>query len=120
MLSPPLDQSAAPAQVPDSLTMSEGRRRGVPALYLELSKARLSALVVLTAIAGFIMGSTPGTFDWARLLMTVAGTALAAAGANALNQLFEARRDALMSRTRGRPLPSGALRPAHALVFAMF
>jgi protoheme IX farnesyltransferase len=94
-------------------------RRGLLALHLELSKARLSALVVLTAVAGYVMGSVPGSFDWIRLGLTAAGTALAAAGANALNQLVETRRDALMRRTRLRPLPAGMLRPAHALVFAM-
>ena len=75
--------------------------------------------MVLTTVAGFIMGAPPEALDWRRLLLTAFGTALAAAGANALNQLAEMRRDALMVRTRGRPLPSGALRPAHALLFAM-
>ncbi|MHC4273825.1 MAG: heme o synthase [Planctomycetota bacterium] len=99
-----------------------GRRadkRGLIGLYLQLSKARLSALVLLTTAVGFVMGS-PGAagIDWARLLLTVAGTALAAAAANALNQVLEFRHDGRMQRTRGRPLPSGAIGIRHALLFS--
>ncbi len=124
MLSAPANQAVMePGSIessePDHILSAPARPRGLLALHLELSKARLSALVVLTTVAGFIMGSVPGAFDWFRLALTAAGTALAAAGANALNQLIETRRDALMQRTRGRPLPAGLMRPAHALVFAM-
>ncbi len=100
------------------------RRRGLIGLYLELSKARLSALVLFTTAVGYALGSTSGGrpgagFAWLTFLWTMAGTALAAASANALNQLAEVRRDALMVRTRNRPLPSGAMAPAHALAFAL-
>ena len=89
-------------------------------LYLELTKARLSALVVVTTAVGFVM-ATPAhaQIDWLTLVFTIVGTALAAGGANALNQLIEMRRDALMHRTRNRPLPAGAMGPAHALIVAM-
>jgi protoheme IX farnesyltransferase len=89
-------------------------------LYMQLAKARLSALVLLTTAVGFVMGS-PGAagIDWFRLVATVAGTALAAGAANALNQMTEVRRDGLMRRTRGRPLPSRAIGIGHALVFAV-
>ncbi len=99
---------------------SDKKKRNLVTLYLELSKARLSALVVLTTAVGFIMGAPalPAS-AWARLLLTIAGTSLAAAGANALNQLLEKRRDAMMHRTRGRPLPSGAMSPMHGLLFAL-
>jgi len=100
------------------------RKRHLVGLYLELSKARLSALVLLTTAVGFIMATPtvmPGSsrIDWLRLLLTIAGTGLSAGGANALNQLLERRRDGLMHRTRNRPLPSGAMSPAHALLFAL-
>ncbi len=99
---------------------AEKKKRSLVDLYLELSKARLSALVVLTTAVGFIMGAPALTAGaWGRLLLTIAGTALAAGGANALNQLLERRRDAMMRRTRGRPLPSGAMSPLHGLVFAL-
>lgn len=77
-------------------------------LLLELSKARLSSLVVFTTAVGFVLAGSGGT-DWVRLLWTVAGTALAAGCANALNQVMEVERDRRMERTRSRPLPSGSL-----------
>jgi hypothetical protein len=85
--------------------------------YKQLSKARLSALVVLTASAGFAAGSG-GAIDWAKLGWTSLGTFGAAACANALNQVYEAANDALMARTRGRPLPAGRMSRRHALAFA--
>jgi protoheme IX farnesyltransferase len=94
--------------------------RSLIGLYLQLTKARLSALVLLTTAVGFVMGSRdPAGIDWIRLLLTTVGTALAAGAANALNQLAEMRHDRLMLRTRGRPLPSRAMGTTHALLFAM-
>ena len=84
------------------------RRPGRIAVYLELAKARLAALVVLTAVVGFLLGAR-GWSDPAGLLWTALGTALSAFGANILNQLVEQDRDRLMLRTRGRPLPSGRI-----------
>jgi heme o synthase len=86
--------------------------------YLELSKIRLTAMVLVTTAVGFILGST-GPMDYRRLVWTILGTGLAAAGASTLNQLLEIRRDALMRRTRGRPLPAGQVSPLAAFVFAM-
>jgi protoheme IX farnesyltransferase len=86
---------------------------------MQLTKARLSALVLLTTAVGFVMGGPSAAgLDWPRLLLTVAGTALAAGAANALNQVLEVRRDRRMHRTRGRPLPSGAIGVRHAVVFS--
>ena len=78
----------------------------LPSAYLELAKARLAALVVLTAVVGFLLGAR-GWSDPATLLWTAVGTALSAFGANILNQLAEHDRDRRMLRTRSRPLPSG-------------
>jgi protoheme IX farnesyltransferase len=86
-------------------------------LCLELGKARLTALVVGTAVVGYLLASG-GQIDWIRLVLTTLGTALTALGANALNQWLEASRDALMHRTRTRPLPSGRLPVPVALAFA--
>ena len=94
-------------------------KRSLPGLYLQLSKARLSALVVLTTVVGFVMAGDPAGLDWMRLAWTTLGTALAAGAANALNQVVEISRDGLMDRTRRRPLPSGALGSAHGFLFAM-
>lgn len=93
--------------------------RGVVALYMELTKARLSALVLLTAAVGFILGSGTSGIDWLRLLWTVAGTGLAAGCASALNQIGEVALDKRMVRTRLRPLPSGAMSIGHSFIAAM-
>ena len=77
-------------------------------LHIELTKARLVALVVMTAAVGFLVAAPPG-WSGALLAWTLAGTALAAAGAMALNQRMEAGLDALMERTRLRPLPARSL-----------
>jgi protoheme IX farnesyltransferase len=83
-----------------------------------LTKARLSLLVIITTIIGFLLAST-GPTDWLHLLNATLGTALAAAGAGALNQWMEVRVDRLMERTRNRPLPSGRMRPATALTLGI-
>ncbi len=80
----------------------------------ELVKARLTLLVLLTTAVGFYLGSeTP--IDYRTLFNTVLGTAAAAAGASALNQWWERRADALMRRTRTRPIPAGRMSPLQAL-----
>ncbi len=83
-------------------------------IYLELAKYRLSLLVDLTAVVGFVLAGGTGA---ARLLWVAVGTALAAFGANAINEWEEARLDALMERTRGRPIPTGRIGRRHALTF---
>lgn len=105
----------------------EGTRTRSPArtaeVYLELGKPGISLLATLTAAAGYLTAaggvglaaaSWPGIL---RLAALVLGTFLAASGTNALNQLLERDRDALMARTRGRPLPSGRVTPAKAVWF---
>jgi len=85
---------------------------------VELSKPRITQLVVLTAAAGYYLGSRGG-FRLQTFLLTLAGTALVAAGTNAFNQIRERNTDALMRRTRNRPLPSGRVSPATATTFAV-
>jgi protoheme IX farnesyltransferase len=86
------------------------------AIYAELAKVRLIALVLVTTAVGFAMADA-GPLLGARLAWTMLGTALAAAGSMALNQWLETDRDALMERTRRRPLPAGLLSRRHALAF---
>jgi protoheme IX farnesyltransferase len=85
------------------------------AIFAELTKARLTALVLLTTLVGFYLGWS-GPLDLNLLLNTMLGTALVAAGAAALNQLLERDYDARMPRTEDRPLPSGRLQPATVLI----
>ncbi|XP_027106744.1 protoheme IX farnesyltransferase, mitochondrial [Coffea arabica] len=85
--------------------------------YFELSKARLSLLVVATSGTGYILGSG-SAIDFTGLCCTCAGTMMVAASANTLNQVYEINNDALMKRTRNRPLPSGRLTIPHAVTWA--
>ena len=85
--------------------------------YIELSKARLTLLVLSTTAVGFLVSDR--TFALPLFLWTVLGTGLAAAGANALNQWMEYRQDVLMERTRERPIPSRRLTRGHALAVAL-
>ncbi|PIN12597.1 Heme A farnesyltransferase [Handroanthus impetiginosus] len=85
--------------------------------YWELSKARLSMLVVATSGTGYILGSG-SSIDYLGLCCTCAGTMMVAAAANSLNQVFEVKNDAMMNRTRRRPLPSGRITIPHAVTWA--
>jgi protoheme IX farnesyltransferase len=87
-------------------------------LYLDLAKARLATLVVLTAVAGYVLGAD-GEIRFGTLVWTVIGTALTAFGANILNQVVEMDRDRLMERTRRRPLPSGQVTRTRAAVWGL-
>lgn len=86
--------------------------------FLELTKPRVVLMVLVTTSVGFYLGSWR-VLDYVRLLHTLVGTALAAGGTIALNQFLERDVDALMKRTRLRPLPDGRLRPAEALAFGV-
>jgi len=84
--------------------------------YVDLTKPRITFLVVLSALAGFAMGA-PSSIDWIQFLHTAIGVALLSSGIGALNQFWERDLDALMHRTRHRPLPAGRLAARNALVF---
>jgi len=86
--------------------------------YLELTKPRITCMVVLTALVGFVMAS-PGHLSYARLISALVGTALVASGASALNMVLERDTDARMRRTRGRPLPAGRLHVGEAVWFGL-
>ncbi|MDQ6808733.1 MAG: heme o synthase [Verrucomicrobiota bacterium] len=77
-------------------------------------KARLTLLVLVTTAVGYYLGAR-GPIDGAGLFHAVFGTALAAAGAAALNQWWERAFDALMHRTKQRPIPGGRMLPRDAL-----
>ncbi len=86
--------------------------------YLELVKARLVAMILVVTMVGFYMGM-PGIPDWWRLLHLLLGVAFAAAGALALNAYIEREVDALMTRTRTRPVPDGRIQPLAARRFGI-
>ncbi|HEY3319564.1 MAG TPA: heme o synthase [Planctomycetota bacterium] len=76
---------------------------------MALSKARLTTMVLISTLAGYCLGARD-QLDWMRLLETLFGTALVAAGASALNQVWERVADGIMRRTRQRPLPQERMR----------
>ena len=86
--------------------------------YLDLTKPRLLPMVLFTGlpVLGMAAGGWPD-FSFAVFVMT--GIALAAASANTLNAYIERDRDALMERTKTRPLPAGLIAPRSALIFGL-
>ena len=98
----------------ENANLAPSRNRVVADL-AELVKARLTLLVLVTTAVGFYLGSQSRT-DYVALFHAVFGTAAAAAGAAALNQWWERRDDALMRRTKTRPIPSGRMPPLQALL----
>ena len=101
-----------------SLPLPAARRASAFADYVALTKPRLNFLVVATSAAGYYLGAT-GSIATASMVEAVAGTALVAGGAAVLNQLYERDTDALMRRTRLRPLPAGRVAPADARAFGV-
>lgn len=83
--------------------------------YLELGKVKITFAVALTTITGYLLGG--GSFDSGLVLPTL-GIFLLACGSSAINHYQERERDALMERTRHRPIPSGKISPEAALAFA--
>ena len=86
--------------------------------YIALTKPRITALILVCTGVGYCFGAINGGSLWT-FVHTMIGTALMASGTAALNQWYERDVDKLMIRTRGRPLPSGQLKPAHALIFGI-
>ncbi len=86
--------------------------------YWALTKPRVVALIVFTAVIGMFL-AVPGMPPWQALLFGSLGIWLAAASAAAINHLIDQRIDAVMARTAHRPLPTGALNSRQVLVFAV-
>lgn len=86
--------------------------------YYELCKPRVVALIVFTAVVGMFLAA-PGMVPWDVLLFGTVGITLVAASAAAVNHVLDRRIDAVMARTRNRPLPAGHVLPRHAVVFAV-
>ena len=91
---------------------------GILADLLDLTKARLNLLVLITTFVGYWMGAT-GPIEWLRLLQAMLATALTAAAAAALNQVWERKIDMLMTRTAQRPLAAGRMQSGPALALGL-
>jgi protoheme IX farnesyltransferase len=99
------------------VALGVGRRAtSVVADYVALTKPRLNSLVVVTSAGGYYLGASrsPALIEMA---IAAAGTALVAGGAAVLNQVYERDTDALMTRTRQRPLPDRRVTPEEARTF---
>src|SRR5271165_6918208 len=84
--------------------------------FLELTKPRITALILICTAAGYSFGWR-SSVPFLILLHVLLGTALMASGTSALNQWYESDSDALMLRTRRRPIPAGRMSRARAFVF---
>lgn len=116
---PESPSATLPASAPGLGLLSTARQaqRSRLADYFELTKPRLSLLSIITAVVGYLAARPAANLPL--LFSLLVGTSLAAGGAAALNQWLEHRTDARMVRTRGRPIPAGALSPAQALAFGL-
>jgi heme o synthase len=86
--------------------------------YVELTKPRISAMVLVTVTVGYTL-ATHGQWQWSILLPTLLGVALVATASSAWNQWYERRTDARMDRTADRPLPAGRLAPTEVMMFGL-
>src|SRR6202795_4951051 len=85
--------------------------------FLELTKPKVSLLIVFTAIVGMVLAS-PGMVPLSALVFGTLGIAMASGSAATVNHILDRRIDKQMARTRRRPLPTGNLRTSQALGFA--
>lgn len=86
--------------------------------YIELTKPRITWLILMSTGIGYFFGAKSG-WQWVTLLHTIIGTGLIASGTAALNQWYEREADGKMRRTMARPLPSGRITANRALWFAV-
>ena len=98
-----------------AIAIADGRSRAAD--YVTLAKPRLNMLVVGSTLAGYVMGRGE-MFAVLRVVASVVGTGFVAGGASAFNQVIERRTDALMRRTRLRPMADGRLSSPDALLYA--
>jgi protoheme IX farnesyltransferase len=86
--------------------------------FKEITKARLAISVVFSSIAGYFLGADQ--IEWTSVLLLAFGGYCMVGASNAFNQVIEKDLDALMSRTKNRPIPSGRMSPSTALTIAVF
>jgi len=106
------------------MTMTEHPARETPLVttsqpedFFQLLKPRVMSLVVFTAVTGLVVA--PGQLSWVNAIVAVLCIAIGAGAAGALNMAVEGETDALMRRTRGRPVAAGRVRKNDALAFGM-
>jgi len=100
------------------IALYKPRDVGVWRRYYDLTKPKVVGLILFTALVGMLL-STPGMVPWQSLVFGLLGIGLASAAGAALNHIVDRHIDAVMERTRNRPLPTGDLDTPHALGFAL-
>ena len=122
MPNPHTTTSSTAAAIPAPASAAHSFRDQTAAAY-ELTKPRITRMVAITAGVGFTMAAIGRPWTPSELIISavgcILGTGLSSSGANALNQWFERDRDALMNRTKTRPLPEHRLTPTVALFFGL-
>lgn len=86
--------------------------------YIELCKPRVVALMTLTALVAMFLASPSGTVPWSIIFFGGIGITLAACAGGVINQLIDRQVDAIMARTKGRPIAAGRISPNHAWTWA--
>lgn len=99
-------------------TVARPNWRSVGLTYLNLTKPRITLMVVLSTLAGFVLAAD-SPLDWGLFGHLTLGIAILSSGIGALNQYWERDLDKLMNRTKIRPLPKGQITPHRALVFGI-
>lgn len=85
--------------------------------YLQLTKPRISILLIFTTVTAMVIAAQGQPLPIVTLCATILGGVLASGGASVLNQYYDREMDAIMSRTKSRPIPSGRIKPINALIF---
>src|SRR6516225_12407059 len=106
------------AQAPALRGQRAGRARSKVGAYVALTKPRIIELLLVTTVPTMVVAQRGLPPLWL-IVATVVGGALAAGGANAINMYVDRDIDRVMKRTKNRPLVTGAMTPAAALVFAL-
>ena len=100
------------------MLLSKQPAKTIFAAYFELLKPNIMSLVLVTTVLGYYLGGD-GINSWFNLVLTLIGTALTSGGSGALNHYLERDTDALMERTKNRPIPAGIISPINALMFGI-
>jgi len=88
-------------------TLTKNKETSLIKEVIRLGKLRLSTSVVFSSVAGYLLGYQ--VFNWVHFFLLIIGGITVVAASNALNQMYEKDRDALMNRTKNRPLPLGTM-----------
>ena len=95
-------------------TLTKNKETSLIKEVIRLGKLRLSTSVVFSSVAGYLLGYQ--VFNWVHFFLLIIGGITVVAASNALNQMYEKDRDALMNRTKNRPLPLGTMSMRQAWV----